>query len=87
MVSTITYSQPSPGRKMKNPFLRWLVTQATTMTPTTPAPPNGVRSPSTRRAPAPISVMLAVQAWNHPGFMPRLSNQRPVPAILPPPMM
>ena len=61
--------------------------QATTMTPTTPAPPNGVSSPRTRRAPAPISVRLAVQAWNQPGFIPRLSNHRPVPAIFPPPKM
>ena len=87
MVNTITYSQPSPGRKMKNPFFRWLVTQATTMTPTTPAPPTAVSRPNTSSTPAPISVILAVQAWNHPGLMPRLSNHRPVPAILPPPMM
>ncbi len=54
-VSTMTYSQPSPGRKMKNPFLRWLVIQATSMTPTTPAAAMGVSRPSTSSAPAPIS--------------------------------
>ncbi len=37
--------------------------------------------------PAPTSVRLASQACSGPGFMPRLSNHRPVPAILPPPMM
>ena len=84
-VRTMTYSQPSPGRKMKKPFFRWLVIQATTMTPTTPAPASGVSSPSTSRPPAPISTRLAIQAWRIPGRMPNEWNQRPVPSILPPP--
>ena len=46
MVRVITYSQPSPGRKMKKPLPRWLVTIATSITPITAAPANGVRSPS-----------------------------------------
>src|SRR4051794_21993765 len=69
---------------MKNPFFRWLVIQATTITPTTPAPASGVRRPTTSRAPEPISVRLASQAWRAPGFIPRLSNQRAVPGIFPP---
>ena len=52
-----------------------------------PAAASGVRSPSTSRTPAPTSVRLASQACRRPGFIPRLSNQRPVPAILPPPKM
>ncbi len=87
MVRVITYSHPSPGRKMKKPFPRWLVIQATSITPTTPAPASGVSRPRIRRVAAPTSVRLAVQAWRIPGFMPRLSNQRAVPAILPPPKM
>jgi len=41
--------------------------------------------PEHQQRAAPISVRLAVQACRIPGFMPRLSNHRPVPAILPPP--
>ena len=41
-VSTMTYSQPSPGRKMKKPFLAWLATRATTIVPTTAAAADGV---------------------------------------------
>ena len=70
---------------MKNPFPMWLVMNATSMTPTTPAAGDGVKRPSTRAAPAPISTRLAIQAWSMPGFMPSEWNQRPVPAILPPP--
>ena len=33
--SVITYSQPSPGRKMKKPLPRWLVMSATSIVPTT----------------------------------------------------
>src|SRR5205814_344299 len=69
---------------MKNPFFRWLVTQATTIVPTTPAAANGVRNPTSSSAPDPISVRLASQAWTTPGFIPRLSNHRAVPGILPP---
>ncbi len=84
-VSTITYSQPSPGRKMKKPFLRWLVIHATSMTPTTPAAATGVSTPSTSAPPAATSTRLAIQACRIPGRMPSDSNQRPVPSILPPP--
>jgi hypothetical protein len=87
MVRVITYSQPSPGRKMKKPLPRWLVTMATSITPITAAPPSGVSRPRTSIAPPTTSVMLASQACTMPGFMPRLANQRPVPAILPPPKM
>ena len=67
---------------MKKPFPRWLVIQATSITPTTPAPASGVSRPRIRRAAAPTSVRLAVQAWRIPGFMPRLSNQRAGPGDL-----
>ncbi len=87
MVRVITYSQPSPGRKMKKPLPRWLVTMATSITPITAAPPSGVSRPSTSSAPPTTSVRLASQACTMPGFMPRLANQRAVPAILPPPKM
>ena len=46
MVRVITYSQPSPGRKMKKPLPRWLVTMATSITPITAAPPKGVSRPT-----------------------------------------
>src|SRR5690606_26106429 len=85
MVRVMTYSHPSPGRKMKNPLPRWLVTQATSMTPTTAAPPSGVSSPRASEMPAATSDRLASQAWTTPGRMPRLSNHRAVPAIFPPP--
>ena len=87
IVRVITYSQPSPGRKMKKPLPRWLVTMATSITPITAAPANGVRRPTTSSAPPTTSVMLATHACRMPGFMPRLANQRAVPAILPPPKM
>src|SRR5687768_5541314 len=69
---------------MKNPFFRWLVIQATSMVPTTPAPASGVRKPTSSSAPAPISVRVASQACRTPGFIPRFSNHRPVAAIFPP---
>ena len=52
MPSVITYSQPSPGRKMKNPLPRWLIAHATAITPTMPAAANGVSSPSEQQDPA-----------------------------------
>ena len=84
-VSTMTYSHPSPGRKMKKPLPRWLVIHATSITPTTPAAATGVSSPSTSSAPEAISTRLAIQAWRIPGRIPSEWNQRPVPSILPPP--
>ncbi len=72
---------------MKKPFLKWLMISATVITPTTPAAATGLSNPTMSIAPAPSSVRLASHAWNVPGFMPRLANQRPVPSILPPPQM
>ena len=77
MPSVITYSQPSPGRKMKNPLPRWLIAHATAMTPTMPAAANGVSSPTiSRRIPLPISVRLASQACT----LRRLHPHRPEPS-------
>ena len=70
---------------MKNPFFMWFVMKATSITPTTPAAAIGVKRPRTRAAPAATSTRLAIQACRMPGFMPSDSNQRAVPAILPPP--
>ena len=72
---------------MKKPLPRWLVIQATSITPITAAPPSGVRKPRTSSVPPAISVRLASQAWRIPGFIPRLPNQPAVPLILPPPKM
>jgi hypothetical protein len=54
------------------------------MTPTKPAAVSGVSSPTAKPSPQAISVDAAVSAWSLPGFMPRLSNHRAVPAIFPP---
>src|SRR6201982_2083278 len=72
---------------MKKPLRAWLVTQATTMVPSSPAAPSTVRNPSPSSRPEPISVRLATQACTIPGFIPRELNHRPVPAIFPPPKM
>ena len=79
--SVITYSQPSPGRKMKKPLPRWLIAQATNITPTTPAAANGVSSPRINASPPPISVMLASQACSFGGFIPMDPNQLAVPSM------
>ena len=78
-VSVITYSQPSPGRKMKKPLPRWLVIQATSITPITAAPASGVSRPSSSSEPPTISVMLASQAWRMPASCPGWRTSRPSP--------
>ena len=77
----MTYSQPSPGRKMKKPLPRWLIAQATNMTPTTPAAANGVSNPSSSASPPPISVTLASHACSFGGFIPIEPNHAAVPSM------
>ena len=82
-----TYSQPWPGLKMKKPFVRCAVIQATTITDNSPAAASGVSNPTSRSAPAPSSVTDASHACRMPGFIPILANHPAVPWILPPPKM
>ena len=51
-VSVPVYSQPSPGRKLQNPFFQWFVTSATATIDAAPPYENGVRNPTTSAAPA-----------------------------------
>ena len=76
--SVATDSQPSPGRKMKNPLCRWLVMRATSMVPTTPARGHRGEEADRQGILQLISLREAVQPWRIPGFMPRLSNHRAV---------
>src|SRR5260370_38723328 len=72
---------------MKKPLRAWLVTQATTMVPSSPAAPSSVRKPSPSSRPEPICVRRETRAWTIPRFSPRGLTHRAVPAIFPPPKM
>lgn len=74
-----------PSLTMKKPLARCTVHAATSIRETKPAAGIGVRKPAARPKPAAISVVAATVAWNLPGFMPMLSNQRAVPGMRPPP--
>ena len=52
---------------------------ATSISAATPPYANGVTSPSTRSTGKTSSVSVTFQAWNGPGFSPRLSNQFAMP--------
>ena len=77
-----TYSQPSPV--IMKPLSRWTVQNATTIRAISPAAASWVSRPTTSSTPTPISVPAARVAWTLPGRIPIDSNQRPVPASLPP---
>src|SRR5262245_21154787 len=70
---------------MKKPLRKWLAMSATSIVPTTPAAASGTSRPEISIVPAPNSTADAATACTWPGRIPIDSNQRAVPASLPPP--
>jgi hypothetical protein len=76
------YSHPPFGRNMKYPTRAWTVTIATVMRAITAMHDNGVARPTTKRAPAMISVLAAITACCFGHFIPMLLNHEAVPVML-----